>query len=134
MRKFFVVLVCLFVLATAIPCRADSPGSASPLVTRMQARLDQRQATVNGWASQARWQLGLSIIVGMLGRIIGIVQGANKTWTKSLTVGLGFCISAVTLCTNRIFPADYRTLMRSVQQGQTIIDDLKDMLSDFDST
>jgi hypothetical protein len=130
-RKLLIILVCLAVFMVIVPSFADSP-SPSPILKHMQERLARREAAVSGWSRQASEQLYLSIAVGLLGLIVALLQGPSKNWTKGLAVTLGFLISAITLLSNRIYPADYKTLLRSVEEAKPILEDLEGTVEEFD--
>ena len=131
MRNTFAACLLVFVLATTCP---SDDGSSSLRLKSMQQRLERRQAIVNGWGSEARQQIFFSVAIGMLGLVVGLLQASRKPWAKGLTVGVGFCVSAITLFTNKIYTADYRTLQKSVIEATPIIEDLQAILLTFEPT
>jgi hypothetical protein len=98
----------------------------------MQDKLTARQSEVDGWEHQSEQQVYLSVAVGILGLLVSALQGSARTWTKALTVGVGFLISALTLLTNKVYTADYRTLERSVVQARPILEHLQGIILKFD--
>jgi hypothetical protein len=130
-KKPFVLLAGIAILAFCLPCFANS-DVPSQRFQSMQARLQHREAIVRDWQNQARQQMILAVTVGLLGLVVGLLQGSTKNWTRALTVFLGFCVSAITLCTNKIYSADYRTLQRSVNEAQLVIENLQSILGNFD--
>lgn len=118
-------------LLTAVPCPADT-GAQSPRAQQMQQRLDRRVRTVSHWQSQASQQIAFSLTIGLLGLVVGALQGSTKGWAKGLTVAGGLAVSAITLLTNKVYLADYRTMQRSVDQATPILEDLSEILATFD--
>jgi hypothetical protein len=125
MNKLLVPTVgALFVLMAAVPCLAYQrpiptprpvipPGTGGETVHTptvpsrailegMQERLNRHRKTINNWSSDATQQIAFSIMVGLLGLVVGAVQGTDKKWAKGLTIGLGFTVSAITLFTDRV--------------------------------
>jgi hypothetical protein len=133
MAKTSISAICWLVLVSAIPCLAES-ASPSTRLKSMQNRLDRRQAIVNEWVVDSRQQIFFSVTVGVLGLAVGLLQASRKPWARGLTIGLGFCVSAITLFTNKVYVADYRTLQKSVAEATPIIEDLQAIMFTFDPT
>jgi hypothetical protein len=96
----------------------------------MQKRLDRQVEAVGNWGSEATQEIWLAIVVGVLGLAIGALQPTNIA--KLAAAVIGPVVSAITLFTNLFYPADYRTLQRSVAEATPIIEDLQETLSTFD--
>src|ERR1035438_521650 len=129
MQRHRVAAVVIFplLLLVRVPCAADEVHQSLG-VRRMEERLARRAQKVADWRVEAAWQVGLAVTVGLLGLAAGILQGwTEKKWTKGMTITAGFAVSAITLFTNSVYPADYRTLRRSVAQGEAIIEQLQDL-------
>lgn len=95
-------------------------------------RLDRHALTVHKWTREAHEEIALSFAIGLLGLLVGLLQGSGWNWAKGLTVGAGFAISAMTLCTNTLFPADYRTLEISASRASSFLDQLNVAVTNFD--
>jgi hypothetical protein len=131
---------------TALPTvTAPPPGAAPPTVApapdtskgteaknALQQQLERRAGTVHKWSLQAKEEIALSFAIGLLGLLVGALQGSQWTWTKKITVASGLAISVMTLCTNTFFPADYRTLQICVSKANTILGQLEFALANFD--
>jgi hypothetical protein len=131
MRKSLFAVVCLVMLLNGV-CSLAQPSSSSPRLKLMQDRLARREAVVSGWASDASQQVGFALAVGLLGILIGAAQASERRWIKGFTVGAGLCVSAFTLSTKILYPADYRTLERSVEQASPILEDMQGIVATFD--
>lgn len=132
MKKSLLIMIFVTLLLPVAPCL---PQSATPSreAVRMQHRVEKRQALVNDWASQAAQQVVLSIAVGILGLAVSALQKPSESWARALTVGLGLAVSAITLCTKMLYPADFQTLRRAVDQANPIVERLAEMQDQLDS-
>ncbi len=126
-NKCIAVVILLFALY--IP---DLVASPSHIRDALNHRLTVREAEVANWQRSANSQLALSIAIGMLGLLVGMLQASQNRWAKGTTVALGFLVSAITLFTNRVYTADYRTYMRCVEEAKPLIEDLREMVLMFD--
>ena len=113
----------------------SAPPVVDPMITvvknSLQERLTKRVQEVNGWASTATEQIVIAVIVGVSGLLIGLLQKSSTRRTKALTVGVGFAISVITLCTNIIFPADYHAYQRAAKKAQPIIEELSERINEY---
>jgi len=136
MNTVFRILSLTIVLGAALPCFAQpaTPSHQFQMTQKemMEKELAGQEAIVNGWEKQASQQTNFSLCVGILGLLIGVLQSYAKPWVKVTTVVLGFCVSAITLYTHTEYPADYKTLQRSVFQARPFIRQLKNNLGTFE--
>jgi hypothetical protein len=91
-------------------------------------------ATVAAWQRESRILIGLTLLVGILGLASGALQGSGKGWAKAATVGVGLAVSAITLTTNTVFSADYRTLSKHAVEGHKIIENAQLSIRTLDPT
>ena len=131
MKRWFAVLVLAMSLICVAPCGSQTPQPSTEVV-HMKHRVDTRVKLVKGWESQGAQQVVLSIAVGLLGLAVGALQAPKKTWARTSSVVLGLTVSAITICTKTLYPADFQTLRRAVDQANPIIERLSDIPDDYD--
>jgi hypothetical protein len=125
MKKSLVFGACLVIVLVAASSFAQTPLNSSE-AKRMEKRVEKREALVQGWASEAKQQVVLSLMVGILGLAVGALQKPTQKWARVLSVAVGFSVSVITLCTNKLYPADYQTLQRAVDEASPVIEELED--------
>jgi hypothetical protein len=129
MRPAYIVFAaCLFLYAAPL----SPAGNDTTRSQLLRERLLHRQENVNRWESQATVQIALAITVGLLGLAVGALQKSDRPRARDATVAAGLIISAITVCTNIVFSADHRMLLKSVDLAKPILEDLSDMLVDLD--
>jgi hypothetical protein len=116
------------------PAETATPIDAGAMIKKeMRDGLNRRQEMADKWSTQAKHQIFLSVAVGFLGLVIGLLQSTEQRWKKGLTIALGFTVSALTLYTNNVYIADYRTLRRAAEQARPIMEELQQAVDGFDA-
>ncbi len=100
----------------------------------LDKQIADKVRTIGEWNRQASILIALSVTVGVLGLVMGVLQAAKDKWCKVTTVVLGLVISGITIINATVFHCDYRTFKRNAVQARLILDDVNFMLAGFPST
>lgn len=98
-------------------------------VEQLRTSLQKHEVRIQGWEKTANIIIGLTLTVGILGVIVGLLQGLQKNWCKTATVVIGAAISIITLVNNTLFPDDYRVLRQKALQGSEILSDFEKVVA-----
>lgn len=80
---------------------------------------------IEKWENKANILIFLTVMVGLLGVITGILQRYDKKWCKVATVIAGALISIITVINNTVFEVDYRTLKSKSTEGRKLVHDIR---------
>jgi hypothetical protein len=100
----------------------------------IQQEINESKSMITEWRTQARYLIVLTLLVGTLGVVVGVLQKYDNPRSKGTTVAVGAAVSVITLINATVFPADYRTFMRNASQGRALIKEIRDILCEFDPT
>jgi hypothetical protein len=97
-------------------------------------QVNESVTRIASWERQANILVSLTVLVGILGVVTGLLQKYDKPWCKAATVVIGALISAIMVINNTIFTTDYRTLKRSARQAREHITDVRLILANWDDS
>jgi hypothetical protein len=100
----------------------------------IQQEINKSKSMITQWRTQARYLMVLTLMVGTLGVAVGLLQRSDNRRCKGAMVAVGAAVSVITLINTTVFPADHRTFMRNVSQGRALINEIQDILCQFDPT
>src|SRR5438477_5922091 len=93
-------------------------------VDHYHQKLAEQRAKVEGWDRTVGFTIGLTVLVGVLGIVAGLLQKGQGQAYKVATAVVGATISIITIVNNAVFTDDYRMLRHRVNEGRSIIDQI----------
>jgi tetratricopeptide (TPR) repeat protein len=110
------VVLCLVVFADAV--FADVKTDQNDI----RNMLPNYEAKIRHWEMLVTACLALTIAVGVLGVLTGVLQKANKEFLKNVALALGIAISIITVINSGISKGDYRSY---AAQGRKLVASIK---------
>ena len=132
MKRVFCACVLLVFAGTCLSADNTVHSPSDARVAHMRQEYDRQVGVVDGWIGKAGQQIALSVAIGVFGLLVGGLQGTTRSWARLLTVSLGLLVSALTLLTKTVYPADSRTLERSGLRARSKLNELFQILENFD--
>ncbi len=99
-----------------------------PAVEQIKQLLQEHATIVDQWELKAVVLILLTIIVGVLGVLTGVLQPFNRPWTKIVTASIGAVVSVITIVNAAVFEADHRTFQSKARHVRQLIGDLRIVL------
>jgi len=84
---------------------------------------------IDKWESNANLLIFLTIVVGVLGVVTGVLQKFDKNWCKGAVITAGAIISLITVVNNTVFESDHRTLRGKATQAKHLIQDIRILMA-----
>ncbi|PBJ02532.1 hypothetical protein BSF43_48820 [Pseudomonas ogarae] len=112
-------LICLICLLFCLP--AYSNTAADPMLSYFDELLKICHTQLDGWRSSYRVQVGIAILVSVLGLVAAALQGSSASYVKGATVALGVVISAITIAVNTLEMNNYRQISISIDKVEKIV-------------
>lgn len=100
----------------------SQPGSE---IQVLQEIVKEQIHEIDKWQSNANLLLLLTIIVGVLGVVTGVLQKFDKNWCKGAVIAAGAIISLITVVNNTVFESDHRTLRAKATKARHLIQDIR---------
>lgn len=110
----------------------QASSAAISLQQQYKPDLDEFTKKIHGWERKANILVTLTLLVGVLGVVTGVVQGYNKAWCKAATVLIGATISCITLFNNTFFDTDHRTLRHAAREVHKELKEIQRMIENCD--
>lgn len=112
-------LTCLIGFLYCVPAYSDT--AADPMLNYFDDVLKMCHAQLDIWRFSYRLQVGIAILVSVLGLVAAALQGSSASYVKSATVALGVVISAITIAVNTLEMNNYRQISISIDKVNKIV-------------
>lgn len=106
-------------------------GADPNLRQELVNRLAETQSEVDGWRGAASWELTATILIGIIGLVITVIQTSSQSWIKGVTAFLGVVSGALVLMNQQYFDADHRAYRSLAKQGQQLVSDFRMQLGGY---
>ncbi|VVP04854.1 hypothetical protein PS903_02972 [Pseudomonas fluorescens] len=111
-------LICLICLLFCLPAYAET---ADPMLGYFDVLLKMCHEKLDAWRDSYRLQVGIAILVSVLGLVAAALQGISANYVKIATVTLGVVISAITIAVNTLEMNNYRQISISIDKVEKIV-------------
>jgi hypothetical protein len=122
-KRYFIIFAVSIIVITAFnfyPYNSDGDIITDTLVKQREDRVE----IIDNWGKDSKITLTLTIIVGSLGIILGLIQALNIRRIKLCTAILGATVSIVTLINSTVYKTDYHTYRRKINRANQILEDV----------
>jgi hypothetical protein len=126
-KKTFVFVVTLGVALVAVALLHGQ--GATSATDQLSALLAKRVERVARWKLDAGIILAMTIGVGVLGIVTGVLQGWKASWAKPATVAVGMLVSILTFIQATVYKVDHHTLKRAARRAERLIEDAEMVLA-----
>ncbi len=104
-------------------CVVPQPETEGPEF--MQGILAELTTMINGWRSEARLIIGLTVAIAIFGAIAAIPQSSAGQWYKRAALYAGTAVTALTVISTTVFDIDHRMLNRMVNEACCKLSDIR---------
>jgi len=127
-KNYILFVVFLLSLLVMLPALAHADD---PTIVQLNEMVKSKADQISLWRSQARMLTILTLIVGILGAISGILSQIKSRWAKFSVAAAGGCVAIITVIINTAYPVDYRTYNKLTCEAQMIVDDVRLQISEL---
>ncbi|MGH8380841.1 hypothetical protein [Pseudomonas sp.] len=113
-------LSCLIGLLFCLPAYAETAADPK-MLDYFNELLKTCYAQLDTWRFNYRLQVGIAILVGVLGLVAAALQGSSANYVKSATVALGVVISGITIAVNTLEMNNYQQIAVSINKVEKIV-------------
>jgi hypothetical protein len=111
---------------------AVSPQPGVDLLQEVRHMVSACEALIAVWEREAKMLMALTLAVGILGILTGMLQKYENKGCRVATVIAGTLVSAITVVDNTVFSADHRTINNKALVARQKLDRIKPEIFNFD--